>query len=290
MNAPARRPRTVLPLVLASITLLHTPAHASPTPLGPALEMLDRAAQARPIDPDTSATLGADAAALLAASDLQAKHANPAFQRALGNAHLLAGDLGRATLAFRRAHAADPSDPATAASLAYARSLIDAAPPETRAAAWRRVALAASDRVPRAPVFFGAIATLFAACLLFARRAAAPTRREPGTWHTPTAVTLLTLSGAGAAFLAADTLTTDRQAAVVINQAPARTGPDTDIYPPAFSEPLPPGTEVTIVETRDQWARIRLANASPDTQAWLPAASIETIRPPAPLAEPARAD
>lgn len=263
---------------------------ANAEPLERALDLLDRAAQARLTDPATSRTLAADAAALLAASNTPNRHANPAFQRALGNAHLLSDDLGRATLAFRRAHAADPTDPAIAASLTHARALIEAAPAQTRTAAWRRIALAASDRIPRAPIFVAAVVFLFLGCLLLACRTLPSLRQRLGAWPMPTAVTLLTLSAASAAFLAADTLTTDHHAAIVITDAPARTGPDADIYPPAFAEPLPPGTEVTIAETRDRWARIQLASAAPDAQAWVPTTTLERVHPPATLANPAQHD
>lgn len=262
---------------------------ASPS-LTPALELLDRAAQYQLTDPAQSRTLASDAAALLAASNTPNRHTNPAFQRALGNAHLLSDDLGRATLAYRRAHDADPTNPAISASLTHARSLIAAAPTQTRAASWRRIAQSASDRIPRAPIFFGSIASLFAACLLLATRTIPNLQHRLGPWPTPTAITLLTITAAGAAFLTTDTLSTNHNAAVIIAEAPARTGPDADIYPAAFDEPLPPGTEATITETRDAWSRIQLAGAAPDAQAWVPTATLERVHPTPPVANPTRHD
>jgi len=257
--------------------------------LQPALDLLDQAAQLRLSNPPRSRALAADAAALLNAADIPSAHDNPPFQRALGNAHLLADDLGRAVLAYRRAQDANPADPTIAASLTHARSLLDATVPESRAAIWRRIANAATAQIPRTPVFFTAIAALTIACLLLAARIllAARAQTRPLTWLTPPAVALIALSGIAGAFLAIDAQHSNQPAAVVIASAPARTGPDTDIYPAAFSEPLPPGTEITVQETRDTWARVTLT-ASSNAEAWIPLRTLESVHPersrPAPTA------
>ena len=44
--------------------------------------------------------------------------------------------------------------------------------------------------------------------------------------------------------------------------------------PAALSQPLPRGTEVTVVERRDAWTRIRLASG---TAGWVPAGAVEQI-------------
>ena len=43
---------------------------------------------------------------------------------------------------------------------------------------------------------------------------------------------------------------------------------------PAFGQPLPAGTEVTVVETRDAWVRVRLADG---TAGWLAANVVEPV-------------
>jgi SH3-like domain-containing protein len=44
--------------------------------------------------------------------------------------------------------------------------------------------------------------------------------------------------------------------------------------PAAFSQQLPRGTEVTLVERRDTWARIKLANG---TAGWVPEGAVERV-------------
>jgi SH3-like domain-containing protein len=44
--------------------------------------------------------------------------------------------------------------------------------------------------------------------------------------------------------------------------------------PAAMSQPVPRGAEVTIVETRDTWTKVRLANG---TAGWLPAGAVEPV-------------
>ena len=43
---------------------------------------------------------------------------------------------------------------------------------------------------------------------------------------------------------------------------------------PAFDQPLPAGTELTIVETRDAWVRVRLADG---TAGWVSASVVEPV-------------
>jgi hypothetical protein len=46
--------------------------------------------------------------------------------------------------------------------------------------------------------------------------------------------------------------------------------------PPALSTPLPRGVEVTLLERRDAWTRVRIANG---TQGWVPSGAVEKIAP-----------
>jgi SH3-like domain-containing protein len=46
--------------------------------------------------------------------------------------------------------------------------------------------------------------------------------------------------------------------------------------PLAFANPLPAGTEVAIVEDRDNWVRIVLADGS---RGWMTASAIERVTP-----------
>jgi SH3-like domain-containing protein len=46
--------------------------------------------------------------------------------------------------------------------------------------------------------------------------------------------------------------------------------------PAALSQPLPRGAEVTVVERRDSWTKVRLASG---TAGWLPSGAVERISP-----------
>jgi hypothetical protein len=52
---------------------------------------------------------------------------------------------------------------------------------------------------------------------------------------------------------------------------------DAALAPPLFPGPLPAGTEVRVVERRELWARVRLANGR---EAWVPASSFTLVGAP----------
>ena len=49
---------------------------------------------------------------------------------------------------------------------------------------------------------------------------------------------------------------------------------DSSNAPARFTEPLPGGTEVEVIEIRDRWVRIRLAN---DREAWVSRGSLTMV-------------
>jgi SH3-like domain-containing protein len=69
----------------------------------------------------------------------------------------------------------------------------------------------------------------------------------------------------------------DRRAddAVVLDAVVLRAA-DSAGAPAALTEPLPRGTEVTIVEQRDAWTKIRLASG---TTGWVAQGVVETVEP-----------
>jgi hypothetical protein len=67
----------------------------------------------------------------------------------------------------------------------------------------------------------------------------------------------------------------DDTAVVTVPEVAARSA-DSSGAPPRFPQPLPSGTEVRIIETRDQWARVRLFDGR---DAWLPASAVERVIP-----------
>jgi hypothetical protein len=58
------------------------------------------------------------------------------------------------------------------------------------------------------------------------------------------------------------------------DETPARSA-DSSLAPLAFPDPLPGGTEVTLVEVRSPWSRVRLANGR---DAWVAESSVTPVR------------
>ena len=64
--------------------------------------------------------------------------------------------------------------------------------------------------------------------------------------------------------------------AVVIDSVVLRAADSTGA-PAALSSPLPRGTEVTLLERRDTWAKVRIANG---TAGWVPDGAVARIHAP----------
>jgi hypothetical protein len=185
-----------------------------------------------------------------------------------GNAALAAGDVGTATLAYRRALALDAGNPRAQRNLAWARS--------RQSDALRPVA---DDSAANALFFFhqwpqsrrlvvGGVAFAFAILLLVpwtGRRR----RGLTGVAVLPAAIWLAML----VSVLAEDRRMDD---AVVMDSVVLRAA-DSAGAPAALSQPLPRGTEVTLVERRDSWAKVRLASG---TAGWVPDGAVARIHAP----------
>jgi len=184
-----------------------------------------------------------------------------------GNAALGAGDRGRAVLAWRRALAVDPGNERAARNLAWVR---DRAPiwlprPAARGALdsllfWRgRLSVA-----QRHWVGAGAFALAVGLAIPWSRRRAKALRRLAVVpfvvWVTATGSSVLSADGSAAGVLLADGAT--------LRSA------DSVGAPPAFGNPLPSGTEVTVLEERAAWVRAALADG---TQGWLPSSGVARV-------------
>jgi hypothetical protein len=240
--------------------------------LASGLVLLDQAARARLSEPEHAARLGADAAVLIGASLDEMGLDNPAGQRSLGTAWLLAGDPGRAVLAFRRAELGAPDDPLVRSSLAHARSVVGAEVGEgPRENGWRGVVMSWRHHVPRAWVFWGSVGVLVGCCWVIGLRVLglAPSR------VTGPAVALGVFGAAALGVLAAEPVLAGSDAAVVVSEVPGRTGPHAEVYPAALDGLVPAGTEVRVLESRDGWVRCAVGGL----EAWLPGSAVERVRP-----------
>lgn len=180
-----------------------------------------------------------------------------------GTAALSAGDVGTATLAYRRALTIDPDNARALRNLKWLRS--------KQGELFRSSSNSATDTLfffhawPRSTrLLAGAIAFALAILLLVPWRGR---RRFAAFALLPAAVWI-----AMTASLALE----DRHPndAVVMDSVMLRAA-DSAGAPAAMTQALPRGAEVTLLEARDGWTKIRLANG---TSGWLPASAVERVR------------
>jgi hypothetical protein len=184
-----------------------------------------------------------------------------------GNAALGAGEVGTATLAYRRALALDPSNTRARHNLAWLRGRL----PERMQP---KVVAGATDtllffhRWPRARrLVVGGVAFAISILLLVPWRGRA--RRRGGM------VALAALALAVWLAMLASVILEDRHTddAVVIDSITLRAA-DSAGAPAALTEPLPRGVEVEILERRDSWTRIALSSG---TTGWVPDGAVERV-------------
>ena len=187
----------------------------------------------------------------------------------LGNAAMGGERLGPAILAFRRSLVLDPDHPRARQNLRHARSLLPDWVPLPEAGmfdtffAWTGRRSTSEVRL-MAAVCFAVAALLVAAGI---------------RWRKPTLRNLAILPCIAWLALVALTFTMGRStrndAVVVVPEVAARAA-DSTHAPSRFSQPVPGGTEVTIIENRDDWTHIRLADGR---DGWVPSSSIEAVHP-----------
>jgi hypothetical protein len=182
-----------------------------------------------------------------------------------GNAALGAGDVATATLAYRRALAIDGGNPRARHNLAWLRS--------RQADAFRPAAGGAADTLlffhawPRArKLLVGALAFAIAILLLVPWSG----RRRRGF------VGLALLPLAAWIAMLASIVIEDRRPddAVVMDDVVLRAA-DSPGAPAALPQPLPRGVEVTVLERRDTWTKVRLAGG---IAGWVPAGAVERVQ------------
>jgi hypothetical protein len=183
-----------------------------------------------------------------------------------GNAALGAGDLGGATLAYRRALALDASDGRARLNLAWLRSRM---PDDLRAAqgsatetlfffhgSWSR------DR----RLVVGAVAFALAILLIV------PWGGRRRAWASAAIVPALVWLAMTVSLVVEDRHSDD---AVLMRSLVLRVA-DSAGAPPKRANPLPAGIEVAVVEQRVDWARVRLPGG---TTGWVPTSAVERVNP-----------
>jgi hypothetical protein len=213
------------------------------------------------------ATARKNAFARAAAALGEAAHQHPGRPDLLadwGNAALGAGDVAIATLAYRRALAIDGSNPRARKNLAWLR--------KRQSEAFRPVVTTSATedlmffhRWPRSRrLLVGGIAFAIAILLLVPWRG-----RRKSAFVGLATIPLVVFLAMNASVL----LQKHADDAIVMDGVVLRAA-DSAGAPAALTTPLPRGAEITIVEHRDQWTRIRIANG---TTGWVPTGAVQRI-------------
>ncbi len=190
----------------------------------------------------------------------------------LGNAALGAERLGPAILAYRRALALDPDHHRAVQNLDHARTLLPDWVPRPEEGGLLDTFFAWSGRLSlrELQTVTGVIFLIGAALVAASIRWRQPMLRNlavlPGVaWLLFLGLTLFLSSGA------------DHAAAVVTVPEVIARSADAAGAPPRLPQPLPSGVEVQVVETRDEWSRVRLSDGR---DAWLLESSLELVIQP----------
>ena len=190
---------------------------------------------------------------------------SPELQVDWGNAALGAQDVGRAVLAYRRALHAAPDNDRARANLVWLRNRLPVWLPRPASGAldsllfWR-------DRLAAAQLHVIGAAAFAVGVLLLV-----PWSRRP-RWLTAIAVPALVVwVVTTASALWADDVADD---AVVVADGATLRSADSSGASPTFANPLPAGTEVSVVESRDAWVRVGLADG---TRGWLPVSAVARV-------------
>ena len=259
--ADARRVPNKASAVAIVLVLLVAP-HADAGPLEDG-----RAAyqQALEMSTDPTARKAAFARAAIALGDAaRALPDRPELLTDWGNAALGAGDVATAALAFRRALALDGGNVRAQSSLTWLHS--------RQSDAFRPAASGATDTLlffhtwPRARKLIVGAAAFAIAILLLVPWAGRRRRGLTGLAVIPFAVWL--------AMIASVVLEADHGDDGVVMDDVVMRAADSAGAPAALSQPLPRGIEVTVLERRDAWTRIRIANG---TSGWVPGGSVERV-------------
>ena len=201
---------------------------------------------------------------------LAAAHVDaPELQVDWGNAALGTQDAGRAVLAYRRALSIAPDNERALANLAWVRDRLPVWLPRPAAGGALDSLLFWRDRFSVSQLhLLGGVAFGVGVLLL------TPWPRRP-RWLGMVAVPAFAvwIVAAGSAVLTGDA----PDDAVVVTDGVTLRSADSTGASPTFANPLPAGTEVGIVEVRDAWVRVALADG---TRGWLAASSVEAVTAP----------
>jgi tetratricopeptide (TPR) repeat protein len=221
-------------------------------------------------EPDRSTRLAGFARAERAFARILASGAHSAaLYTNLGNAALQAEHSGLAVLAYRRALRIDADAPRALQNLEHVRRQLPEWVPRPEPAGaidtfffWHRT-LPRAQRMLAASVGFALAGAL----------AAGSIRTRNGALRGAALLVLLGWALLMSSVALDDRDSAARDAVVTLDGTPARAA-DSALAPLALPDPLPAGTEVSILERRSPWLRVRLANGR---DAWVAESSTTRV-------------
>ena len=234
-------------------------------------ELYNQADQAAATNPEKAKSLYRQAAmryeSLAAKGDIH----NGKLYYNIGNAYFRTKDIGRAILNYRRALQYIPNDRNLRQNLSYARNQrLDKIeePQDTRifkTLFFWHYDLSTPTRILLFSIFFAAV-WIFAMIRRFARKAFL-------NWALAVTLVLTVVMGGS---LVAEAIALSRVTPGVIIEPSviARKG-NSEAYAPSFTEALHAGTEFVLIEKREGWYCIRLADAR---TCWVPEKSVGLVR------------
>jgi len=237
-----------------------------------ALSLFERGLETKPHDPEAARVLFEQAAASMDRARELAGVRNHRLLLNLGNAYLLAGDVGRAVLNLRRAERLRPTNGRVQAALMSARGRVGAALSPSAEERMRMALLAWRGTVPRSVLTWVVIAGYG---LLWMLAIAKQFGRRTGGAKAAIGVGAISALALGMLWMDHEMMVEQDQGVVVSpGGIVGRNGPSEGVYEASFADPLPAGVEVRVLERRDRWARVRLLDGR---ETWVPEAALAII-------------
>ncbi len=283
LDCPMHRPaaptksNSIMPAFFLSVMLAAFTAAADPGPealrelLREGSRYFSQANEVAGKDPEQARELFRKAAMRFERIVREGRVQNGKLYYNIGNAYFRMEDLGRAILNYRRAEPYIPHDENLQQNLAYARARCrDRIPEPERKRVLKTLFFWHYDLTLRARsfVFLGGFLTFWTLAILrvvFPRHA----------FRYPLILSgLLALLMFGSVGIEAMREARERPGVIVAPETIARKG-DSVTYEKSFTEPLHAGTEFLLIEDREDWLEVRLADGR---TCWLPARDVELVR------------
>ncbi len=279
MRRPAALLAVGLVLLLGAAVRADTPGESSAPGVVARIAAATEAFRAATAAPGSAASeeraAGFRRAAELYRAALAGGPRNGALEYNAANAWLLAGDVGRAIVHYRRALDVRPGDPRIEANLDTARTRRRDQFEETSSRAlidtllfWHH-RLTLRTKIPIALSTWTLGFALLAMGVWLERGRAARAR----TLRLAAAALVVAVAIGGSALLELRDRARRDAAVIVADEVEMRTG-DGASYPARYENPVHSGAEVRVVEERAGWVHVELPD---DKRGWVPTAAVERV-------------